>query len=311
MSQRWNSDSIGLKDAVTFPVKVFRSDERWQKIPLVGEWQKLTASVPDGDPAWARANGVGILMGRGLYALDLDSYKSGSAPEQWLKRHELTGDTRVHRTVSGGLHAIYRVPAKFGDLPTRSGIVAGLDGRGTVGFIAFGEGYSVVRAKAPATMTDSACREILDRYSGGSRRRRLDLPEPNELTPEHKADVMERLEVKILVGARIACRWKGMTGSLKEPARSRSAMDYSMAHMLARAGFSFDEIVFLLIEKFEHGQAANRPHVRQPRAARRCAADAIRALEPGYTEPKFVEPRDLSDEEEAKLLSVIRRHKGC
>ncbi|WP_342028771.1 bifunctional DNA primase/polymerase [Aliiruegeria lutimaris] len=287
-----------------FPVRVQKIGEKWQKTPLT-QHGHLDASLDIDAHDWeGRCNGVGILMGHGLYALDLDIYKPGSAPEQWLKKHGLTGDTRVHRTVSGGLHAIYRTPAKFSDLPSRAGIVVGLDGRGAGGWIAFGEGYRVVRPKPLAMLTDSACKEIIRGYSGGSGVGRLDLPEYTQLTTEQKADVMGRLEVKILVGARIAGRWEGMTGGLKEQARSRSAMDFSTAHMLARAGFTFDEIVFLLVKKFQHGQAANSPSVSQPRAACRCAAAAIRSLEKDYIAPALVQPA-TSEEDEAEFFATI------
>ncbi|MEY8095849.1 bifunctional DNA primase/polymerase [Falsihalocynthiibacter sp. S25ZX9] len=301
----WKREAERLKAVITFPIKITWDERRqkWDKLPLLTGWQNLRCSYLDG-PCWAKANGFGILMGNGFFGLDLDSYKVGAEPDVWLKKHGVTGGTRVHKTVSGGTHALYRIHPKFdgGNLPTRANIVSGLDGRGKGGWIAFGEGYELIKPLPLAYLPDSASQSIIDGYSGGSGAGSV-LGPYSVLSQAQKEAVMKRLKIKLLVGARIAHRWRGVKAKLKEAGRSRSCMDYSMAHLLARAEFTADEIAYLLMEEFEHGQARHLG-AAGVRAVQRCASAAVNSLAEAVPQKEFTDTEIEPDVETAMVAAI-------
>ena len=151
-----------------FPVQIIpRPDGGYDKRPLTPNGHKDAKAFTDWDwKEWLGrgCNAVGIVMGEasGLYALDVDSYKSGAdaGPEGWLDRwvpdwHE----TLQHATPSGGRHLIFRTNGA-GAAPTRAGIVPGLDARGEGGWIAMGEGYAVVQDVPPRELPKTALEEL-------------------------------------------------------------------------------------------------------------------------------------------------------
>lgn len=131
-----------------FPIRIQWNPEteKNEKIPTGVKSWKDEASTDWNAFDWRGADGFGIVTGEkaGIYTLDLDGYKDGIEPiVEWMREHGLLIHTRVHRTVSGGLHYLYRLPPNM-SLPNRANIVPGLDARGDGGWIAFGTGYSVL-----------------------------------------------------------------------------------------------------------------------------------------------------------------------
>ena len=82
---------------------------------------------------WRHANGYGVPMGGGLYALDADTYKPECQAGDWLRAHGVPTETRIHLTVRGGHHLIYRLPPAYAELRNVGNIAPGLElevGRG-------------------------------------------------------------------------------------------------------------------------------------------------------------------------------------
>ncbi len=162
----WKEEARGTGLPV-FPIKIFWCDyeQKNKKVPLTPNGH-LDAAVGDGVDAqsnWCAATGYGVAMGDGLYAFDEDTYKSDSEAEQWMKDHGLDVPTRTHGTVSGGRHRLFTTPDGWDGLPSGGGIVHGLDTRGKGGWIAFGEGYSVLDDTDPVELPESVCQALWDR----------------------------------------------------------------------------------------------------------------------------------------------------
>ena len=167
------TDAFALAQGIheTFDVPVFpvvltqdATTGRWNKTPPRGCKWRTEAGSPNRF-TWDRAHGVGVPMGEqsGLFAVDIDSYKPGTAEEleKWLAQHDLS-TARVHRTASGGTHYIFQMPlgATFGN---RAPEVDGLDVRGTGGFIVWADTlclYTVERDLAPGRMPQSLIDEL-------------------------------------------------------------------------------------------------------------------------------------------------------
>ncbi|MEP2506772.1 MAG: bifunctional DNA primase/polymerase [Paracoccaceae bacterium] len=149
-----------------FPIAIAWDGRKHQKRPLTEHGHHDATMDVDGID-WTGANGFGLPMGDGLYALDVDTYKSVREPMAWMTQFNIDPKfTRAHKTVSGGAHLIFKLPIGFENLLGRQNIVPGLDARGAGGWIAFGEGYSVHNDCEPVTLGTRVCEDIRDNHSG-------------------------------------------------------------------------------------------------------------------------------------------------
>lgn len=293
----WGAVAAGTR-LPTFPIRIRREGEKWTKVPLTQHGHK-DASWKASAHDWSFANGFGIPMGQvgsayGLYAFDVDDHKGGEAaqaPWDWLRRWEVPfAETRQHRTVSGGLHLIFSLPKAHLKLPTRTGIVPGLDSRGEGGWIAFGEGYRLVLDLAPALLSDAVCAEIIRGYTGAGGGAGVgagvDFEIPDYVEPDGTA-VDRKLAVALSLAKRSRKRAgpaklveRYLSGQKREGDTSTSAVDMSLAALLVRHGMTFPEIVFILLHRFEHGLTARDGLTPTTlRAAQRCAGKAVAARE--------------------------------
>jgi len=96
--------------------------------------------------------------------VDVDT-KHGRRGMEWLERHaDAIPNTRTHRTVSGGLHLLFRQPAGVEIPCSQSRIAPGVDVRGSGGYIIAPPscGYDVIVAAPMAEMPPwlaEACRK--------------------------------------------------------------------------------------------------------------------------------------------------------
>lgn len=256
----------------TFPVHISHNGVKWEKEPLTKHGH-LDATTDVDRLNWGKANAVGIPMGKTLYALDVDSWDPECRADEWLSEWNLP-ETRVHQTVSGGTHMLYKLPPDHYALPSRRGIVPGLDARGLGGWIAFGEGYKVIDPRPAVLLPEAVCNEIWRGWHGGGGS--LDLPEPEEVD---EAAVANKLDTALSMNSRLALRWQDYKEHLHD--LSRSGKDLSAAAHLVRSGFTYSEVVWLLEHKFPHGTslAPGNPKKNLQRELRRCAARAIKGLE--------------------------------
>lgn len=125
------------------------------------------------DPAAIRrmfANRAAALIGvstgpaSGFVAVDVDT-KEGKRGAEWLGRHAAAiPATKTHRTVSGGLHLLFRQPESVEISNSQSGIAPGVDVRGRGGYVIVppSPGYGVLvdapLAEMPAWLVE-ACRK--------------------------------------------------------------------------------------------------------------------------------------------------------
>ncbi|NOD99584.1 hypothetical protein GS610_20440 [Ruegeria sp. HKCCD6228] len=256
--------------APVFPIRIVWNPKKakWDKTPLTRHGH-LDASYDVASFDWSRANGFGIRMGGGWYSLDLDDYKDGCMAQHWLTQWQVPMLTRTHSTVSGGLHLIYRTSSEWNMLPTRQGIVPGLDSRGYTGWIAFGEGYAVTCNAAPAILPDAVCFEL----SKAPDNRDVTL---QPVTPVDANAVLRRLNLALTFGhPNLRRRWAGDAKGLHDT--SRSGFDMSMAKLLGIAGFTYSEIYWLLATQFAHGVVARDGLTRT--TDRQIKREAARATE--------------------------------
>lgn len=259
-----------------FPVRLSReTNGKWQKQPLA-KWSRVS-----GDPegvTWHSANAVGVPMGRrsGLIAIDVDDYKPGSEAEEWLERHGIA-NTRIHRTASGGRHFFFVLPDDA-DFSNRAPEVVGIDIRGNGGFVVWADvdgHYSVVDDRLPAPLPHSI-RVELERLNQSKYGFRIDDDDLPPYVSVRQCELLSKLnEALNQVGdVSFLSRYSGSQAGLND--KSRSAMDMSMAGLLADRGFSYSEIVQILLVHFAHGTAARDGYTAvTERAAMRCAARAI------------------------------------
>lgn len=284
-----------------FPVSIRKNrDGKWDKVPLVTSWQEDAGDPDEFD--WDYANGCGIRMGDGWYALDIDAHKPGAAEmaRTWIETHKVPRETRQHRTVSGGYHLIYRLPPGWEQLRTRANVVPGMDTRGQGGFIAFGDGYRVVTGydREPAVLPPEVCKILDEGPSSG-------MVILKDLVLADSATVARRLDAAICIPTTpLARRWAGISAGMTD--QSRSAMDMAVARLLAMAGFQEAEIVVALMEHYAFGQARWLDGWRGLRAARRCAARAVQ--ETWRVRPPDTAP-DSAEIEEAVMRLVEKQGK--
>jgi hypothetical protein len=203
-------------------------------------------------------------------------YKPGKADaiEGWLAKHDMS-KARVHRTASGGRHFIFQMPPGA-DFTNRAPAVDGIDVRGSGGFINWADTlgrYSVERDVMPGPMPQSLVDELTALNANAGTVRQIDeTPEPRWVDIDAKA-LVRRLGRMVIDQAKhptLARRWRGETTDMRDT--SRSALDMAVASLLARAGFSYDEIVLALMTHFQHGVAARDGwDERTERQARRAA----------------------------------------
>jgi hypothetical protein len=294
-----------------FPVRVQKIGGKFQKVPLTKRGH-LDASVDLKVNDWSRANALGIAMGNGWYAIDVDSAKGapGEVEErvrQWAKGVGLETVTRSHRTPSGGWHLIYRLPAGWHELRTRANVVEGMDTRGAGGWIAFGEGYSVVRDVAPAMMSKKAC-EALDSGVGATGTGPVVLA---GYTPPAAPEAVDaKLGLALRLGPNLLrFRWNGDRTGLADT--SGSAMDHSVAKLLAIAGLSEDEIIWALLNRFEHGSARNKgqEHVAMRAAGRSAVKGRLSTDEEANALLSFKEEEEteeMRDVMQAAMLEALK-----
>lgn len=263
----WQQQAASAK-APVFPILISWDGQRgkWDKRPLTHHGH-LDASHDVSRFNWAGANGYGIRMGTGWYTLDLDSYKQGCLAQHWLTHWQVPMETRMHQTVSGGWHLVYRTLGEWVNLRTRQAVVPGLDTRGAGGWIAFGEGYTVARHLWPAVLPDAVCAE-LSRSDAGRDVKLL------PVMPVDAAETLRKLSLALHFGRlSLRHRWAGGNHGLHDT--SASGFDMSAAKLLALAGFTHDEIYHLLCTQFVHGVVARDGLTRTTdRQVRRAAARA-------------------------------------
>ncbi|NOE33874.1 bifunctional DNA primase/polymerase [Ruegeria sp. HKCCD7318] len=294
----------------TFPIRIYWDNQRnagkggWVKTTIKGTNGHLDAQWPQFIDRldWRYANGFGIPMGAtsGLYALDADDYKDGSQADCWMAERKLP-PTRSHKTVSGGRHFIYALPSHFKNLRSRSDIVTGLDSRGEGGWVAFGPGYHVVDERMPVILPQEVCRELADGHSGVKRFVEAQIYSP----PANSADIDSKLERILKVQPALARRWGGDGSGLVS---GRSSLDLAVAQILSMVGFSYHEIVWLLMHRFEYGQARHLPFGGE-RAARRCAQRAIDAREQERVAARELLKRQqtpMTKEQRTKMRALVR-----
>ncbi len=125
------------------------------KHPASKGWQRTIASVQAAESLWADrhgARGIGLLCGpqAGVFGVDVDSRHGGAQTMRELKeRHGPLPPTIISRTGGGGWHLIFAWPVGGEQIPSRANVAAGVDIRGTGGFLvlppsphASGQGYA-------------------------------------------------------------------------------------------------------------------------------------------------------------------------
>lgn len=269
-----------------FPIRIYFEGGKWHKKPLVKNWVNEAHRKPDRFD-WTSANGYGIATGGDeygrdvIYAFDLDSYKAGCEGDDWLAAHRLDFPTRTHRTVSGGLHRIYRLPDACSDLRSTANIAPGLDSRGAGGFIAFGEGYSVMDDRAPAGMPQAAIDAVRAHSVATGAAGEAEVDIGSIIVPAVVSDAL-RARLRQLWDAYPTFR-KRWNGSMRDGGpKDASSLDMSVAWYLGQWGLETGEIVLVLEQLFPNGQARGRyagSPVARRRAASRCAAKATAVRE--------------------------------
>lgn len=297
----WRASAAGFP-APTFPIEIWwdQSEEKWKKRPLTPNGH-LDARLGGCDGLWGKANGFGIRMGQGLFALDVDSYKEASEAKEWLRQWRIDPKrTRAHKTVSGGAHLIFRTGEEFYDLRGGTNIVHGLDTRGEGGWIAFAQGYSVEQDVEPAYLNPDVLKHLRaiseNRRTSGRANVGTFSPPPIE----QQEMVLRRLVRVVNNTPALMRRWNGDTTGLNDT--SRSAMDLSVAQMLGMRGFTADEIAWVLLAVFEHGQARYLMKGNE-RAAMRCASVAIAAQE---RREMLMRRKPEPDPDTAKMVEKLR-----
>ncbi|MEP1199908.1 bifunctional DNA primase/polymerase [Tateyamaria sp.] len=321
----WQEQAERHKTLATFPIRIERNGARWLKKPLVKYWQRTSVGQEWRSSAWSKANGYGILIRDGLVMVDVDPYKDGAedAARAWFEKFGLPR-TRTHRTISGGWHFFFRVPAKYADLPTRVNVVQNVDIRGGLaangedrptsrGFAAFGAGYQLVRDIPMAMLTDAAAKDI----ASPSRRAGPVITAADlggYIEPDDIANLMARLAYWLQWNVKLEYRFKGIANGIDPRDRSRSQIDMSVAGILTRLGFTHDEIVYVLLHVLETGSAryaGNEMVQGMPRCLRqalRAATAAQRSFEERKEDLKEAAKKPTLSR--AAVMAVIAKMRG-
>jgi hypothetical protein len=264
-----------------FPIRISfnPAKSKWEKHPLTAHGH-LDASRDVTRFDWDGANGFGIRTGEfahgcGIYVIDIDDPAPDGPPARWLARWGLTYPTYSVKTVSGGTHLYYALPSAYSRLPSRANIVAKLDARGEGGWVAQGEGYTALNDLAPAMLPGAVCGELQAGWKGGGPGGTGGPVELGPLEPVDAEAVMMKLTLAMGQNKTLTRRWYGQRPPRAERTidTSLSAMDHSMAKLLAIGGMSEAEIVWLLTHNFEHGVVRRDGlNAKTERAIRRSAA---------------------------------------
>lgn len=275
----WTAQGVSV-----FPVAVERTTSgKWNKRPLTPHGHKDACTDLNAFD-WTAASGFGIVMGNGLYALDVDDYKSAANVKDWLTQHAVPMQTRAHKTISGGAHLIYRTTGEHLNLRSRQNVVRGLDTRGAGGWIAFGAGYSVEIDQPPAYLPPRVCKVLhagLDAIDHNPTV--ISLPKkipPNELKPYLEAAFYSKKFASLWTGQRSGRTFE--TNSKDEqiettPDVTKSGNDWGVALILAGLNVPRDAIARLLLDHYLHGQCgpnSGKPDGQRLRGAVRCAERA-------------------------------------
>jgi hypothetical protein len=262
-----------------FPVRITwnYNKQKWDKVPLV-RWTQVSGGP--NDMPWHDANAIGVPTGQpsGLFVIDLDTYKPGTEAEDWFDARDLAA-TRTHRTASGGKHLIYRLP-KGTDLNCSGAPIAGIDLRGSGGFIVWAdtqENYRVLDDRMPVELPTPVYEDLKARQNqAGTVIADAKVPE-YVVVDDAALDAKLSRALEHPKSGALRRRFYGETAGLKDV--SASGRDMSMAALLAHHGFTFDEIVQVLLDLFEHGTAARDGwNSKTERAAKRCAYKALQGI---------------------------------
>ncbi len=102
-----------LRAALTYARLGYRVHPTRGKVPILPGWPDAATTDPDTIKSWWRSNpraNVGLALGRGLVALDIDAPDGeGSLGQLMAELGELPA-TVESRTPRGGRHLLYRVP---------------------------------------------------------------------------------------------------------------------------------------------------------------------------------------------------------
>lgn len=318
MTVNWLEEARKIKWAATFPIRIEWSEaaQKWEKRPLTKNGHKDAQCPPDPAQSWHRANGFGIAADDTWLALDVDAYKDDTAEtiKAWFHKHGLDARTRAHKTVSGGWHFFYCIPAKWaGKLGNRANIVHGLDSRARGGWTAFGKGYELARAKPPAMLTESACAALApkDGVTLGSGMVVVKDTDYLPPVPDHQEKILLRLRDQVIPNNHNIQRvWRGVPKDRSTVEIDRSTLDMSLAWYLTAYRFSQSEIIWVLLEVFDYGQAQGK-YSKEPsralRAAKRCAARAKVLFEEGRTASKT---NQVSPEQNEDVMAAIAAQQG-
>lgn len=284
-----------------FPIRVEFRNGKYVKRPLTMNGH-LDATMGGHGLDWSKANGAGLVMGGGFYAIDADAHKDVAVEAQlksWLEAHKVPKHTRIHRTPSGGYHLLFRLPKEWRELRTRQNFISGCDTRGAGGWIAFAPDlYKVVRDAPLAELSVAACKALHGEGNQGGSLAFKDVASGQAFDEaEIDCKVQHFLSSPGMRG--FAARWRGETTGMKD--KTRSALDLSVARWLAAVRFTAEQIVWVLLYRFEHGQA--RWLVKGGlRAAQRCAARAVRSVRDEREELLSVLKTSPEDEAESELM---------
>ncbi|AXI56116.1 hypothetical protein C1J05_17875 [Sulfitobacter sp. JL08] len=260
-----------------FPVLITWDEKRkkFRKTPLA-RW----AHCPplDDNAPWGRANAVGVPMGErsGLITIDRDDYKEGSDDAAWFAKHNMP-ETLTHSTRSGGRHYIFEYPEDV-TLTNVAPKEHGIDVRGQGGYIVWADllgHYQTVVDVEPVPLPSSVLAELTELNRDAATRALKDIrvPDPRNIRPDLQGRLVEacRSMKNTLLRRRLL---QGSTEGLGD--KSKSAMDMSVASLMASAGFNYEEIVMILMDHFEHGVMARDGWTdMSERSVLRCATRAI------------------------------------
>lgn len=117
---------------------------------------------------------------------------------------------------------------------------------------------------------------------------------------------MIRLSNLIKINWRVDARWRG--DSMVMTDKTRSGRDLSLAFCLAGVGFSIQEIAYILLDVYSHGQARYLIKGRE-RAAMRCATKAVASVEESKAAMN-IQQEDINEDDEQTLMDMLFAEAG-
>lgn len=135
------------------------------KHPIQNDWQSRNRLTKQDAYDWFALSthpiNIGLRTGStsGFWALDIDPDKGGDQSLLALEaQYGKLPETRVHRTGSGGLHYLFKLPADFEVTNSRGRLPRGIDVRGNGGFVVAPGSVSGVgsyRTETPSDITET------------------------------------------------------------------------------------------------------------------------------------------------------------